>query len=109
MRLGVSQSDLDDGTHTFEVRARDSAGNVGPAQPFSWSIDTTTPSVAIGSGPATMSNVASPAFGFTVSELATIECKLDSQLFTECDSTTAHLIRGFPTAHTPSRSGPPTG
>jgi hypothetical protein len=34
---------LADGSHTFEVRATDNAGNTGPADSHTWTIDTTVP------------------------------------------------------------------
>jgi len=38
-----SYTGLADGSHTFEVRATDVAGNTGPADSHTWTIDTTTP------------------------------------------------------------------
>ena len=38
-------SDLTDGNHTFEVRAKDEAGNIEDTASFSWEVDTTPPSL----------------------------------------------------------------
>jgi hypothetical protein len=44
---------LSDGPHTFEVRAKDPAGNTeSPAQSFSWTVDTTPPSKPVVTSPA---------------------------------------------------------
>ena len=40
-------TDLADGTHTFDVRAIDTAGNTGAADSYSWTVDDTAPSAAI--------------------------------------------------------------
>lgn len=38
-------NDLSDGNHTFEVKAKDEAGNIEDTASFSWEIDTTPPSL----------------------------------------------------------------
>ncbi len=72
-----------DGSHTFEVRAIDNAGNVdaSPAS-FSWTVDTVAPDTSITLSPANPSNIASPAFDFTGDDgtgtgIASFECQLD--------------------------------
>jgi hypothetical protein len=42
---------LSDGSHTFAVRATDQAGNQGSAASYTWTIDTTPPTVTITSSP----------------------------------------------------------
>ena len=42
-----SYTDLSDGAHSFDVRARDAAGNRSAAASFSWTVDTNAPSVSI--------------------------------------------------------------
>jgi large repetitive protein len=51
-------SGLADGLHTFEVRARDAAGNVGAAATRSWTVDTAAPVV----------NLAVPAAGAALND-----------------------------------------
>ena len=75
-----------DGSHSFEVRAVDHAGNAdqSPAS-FTWSIDTTAPTTQIDAGPAALTNTASGAeFEFSGSDaggsgVASFECRLDSE------------------------------
>ena len=57
---------LADGSHTFEVRATDTAGNVDqtPAS-FAWTVDTTAPTTSIGSSPPALSNSANASFSFS--------------------------------------------
>ncbi len=82
-----STGTLLEGSHTFEVRATDAAGNL-EATPvsFTWTIDLTLPVTTIGTKPANPSNVANPSFAFTASETATFECKLDTGAWTACTS-----------------------
>jgi len=92
---------LADGSHTFEVRARDSAGNVDPT-PASRSftvatVDTTPPGTTIDSGPSGTTTDPTPTFTFSSSEPgSTLECRVDGGSFTPCTSphTTAVLADG---------------
>ncbi len=77
---------LADGSHTFTVQSTDTAGNIGSAA-FTWTIDTTPPTVTITSGPKNPSNSKSATFTFTVSD-GTIACSLDGAAFTSCSSPT---------------------
>jgi hypothetical protein len=77
-----------DGTHTFQVRARDAAGNIDqtPAG-YSWTVDRTAPSASITSGPATPTNIITASFTFTSSDAtATFQCRLDGAAFAPCVS-----------------------
>ncbi|MDP3154170.1 MAG: Ig-like domain-containing protein [Archangium sp.] len=78
---------LSEGSHTFAVRARDTAGNTDatPAR-FSWSIDTAAPETTITGGPAASTNSTSASITFTSSEAGTFECSLDGAAFTTCSS-----------------------
>jgi hypothetical protein len=73
------------GTHTFVVEATDAAGNKGQAS-YSWTIDTTPPTVAITVKPPNPSNDGSPSFGFTMTDATNIDCSLDGPAFTPCTS-----------------------
>jgi hypothetical protein len=71
---------LADGSHSFDVRAIDPAGNTDatPAS-RSFSVDTQNPQTTINSGPPGTSNNPSPSFAFSSSEPgSSFECRLDS-------------------------------
>ena len=75
---------LADGSHKFEVRAVDQAGNAdaSPAS-FEWSVDTTAPQTQIDSGPATPTSSVAAEFSFSGSDaggsgVASYECRIDS-------------------------------
>ena len=83
---------LADGSHTFQVRALDAAGNTDstPAS-FTWVIDATPPDTTITANPANPSNSANATFSFTGNDgsgsgVTSFECKLDSGNFTACTS-----------------------
>ncbi len=79
-----SYSSLADGSHKFEVRAIDQAGNIDQsAASFSWTVDTAAPNTSIGSSPATLTNSAAASFSFSGSDtggsgVAGFQCRLDS-------------------------------
>ncbi len=82
---------LADGSHTFQVRAIDAAGNVDvtPAS-FTWIIDTTEPDTTITANPTNPSASANASFSFTGSDgggrVAGFECQLDGGGFSTCTS-----------------------
>lgn len=81
--------DLADGSHSFDVRATDAAGNRGPAVGRAFIVDGTPPSTTIFSGPASGATIAtaSPSFAFTADEGGVAyECRVDSAAFTACSS-----------------------
>lgn len=85
----VSLSSLDEGSHTFEVRATDLAGNVeDPSRKVTFSVDTTEPVTTITTGPESGSTISdrTPSFEFTSSEAGTFECKVDEGAFSSCTS-----------------------
>ena len=90
-------SGLADGSHTFEVRAKDSEGNV-KATPtsYTWVVDTTAPDTTIDPAnvPTDPSNDVAPSFTFSSDDLqATFECKLDNDAFAVC--TSSHALSGL--------------
>ncbi|MGH8862538.1 MAG: hypothetical protein ACRDVG_15125, partial [Jatrophihabitantaceae bacterium] len=78
---------LADGSHTFQTRAVDAAGNADPTPAsFTWTIDTSAPDTAILSHPANPSKSSSAAFTFTAAKDATFRCSLDGATPTACTS-----------------------
>jgi len=75
---------LDEGTHTFFVKASASA----PTTSFSWTIDLTAPPTpSIGSRPTDPSNTPNASFGFSNSEGGvSFGCQLDGGGFSTCSS-----------------------
>lgn len=82
---------LADGSHTFQVRASDGAGNLDltPAT-FTWTIDATGPDTTIDSSPANPSNSGSASFTFSGTDggsgVASFECQIDGGGFGACTS-----------------------
>jgi hypothetical protein len=69
---------LPHGSHTWEARAIDTAGNKGPAVSYTWEIDTGEPDTEITANPPDPSNNASPQFAFSSTEdPSTFECRVD--------------------------------
>jgi hypothetical protein len=84
-------SGLADGSHTFQVRQTDTAGNTGPAASRNWTIDTAAPAApTITSGPSGLTNQASASFSFTGEAGASLECSLDGAGFAACASPKAY-------------------
>ncbi|MFP5389237.1 MAG: Ig-like domain repeat protein, partial [Thermoleophilia bacterium] len=79
-----SYTGLPDGSHTFEVRAIDQAGNADQSPTsFSWAVDTTAPQTQIDSHPTSLSPSATAQFTFSGSDtggsgVASFECRRDS-------------------------------
>ena len=108
---------LADGSHTFEVRAKDQAGNIDatPAS-FTWTIDTTAPRHADLTQPGRARRAATGAsFSFSGSDggsgVASFECRLDSrQAFAACASPKEYsgLADGSHTSRSAPRTRPAT-
>jgi hypothetical protein len=79
---------LVEGSHTFEVRAVDAAGNTdsSPAS-RTWTVDTTAPQTVITSAPPAATATTSASFNFTTLEAgSTLECSLDGGAWAACTS-----------------------
>jgi hypothetical protein len=80
-----SYTSLRDGTHTFRLRATDSAGNNSVASAYSWTVDTIPPDTAISSAPRAVSSSASATFNFSsTEERSTFLCSLDGATYAAC-------------------------
>ena len=86
LQLARNLSSLADGSHKFEVRAVDQAGNIDATPASStWTVDTTAPTTAIDSGPPALERDRPPP-SFTFSRRPTaaarawprFQCRLDS-------------------------------
>jgi hypothetical protein len=84
----ASFAGLGSSSHTFEVRATDSAGNVDPAAAArTWTVDATEPETAITSAPSDPAASPVASFAFASSEAtSTFECRLDGAAWTGCTS-----------------------
>jgi hypothetical protein len=89
---------LDEGDHTFSVRARDAAGNVdGSPATRTWRVDATAPTTTITGGPADGSSSTDTAatFGFDASEAGTFECRVNAATFGPCSGAGSHTASGL--------------
>jgi Bacterial Ig-like domain len=83
-----SYSDLADGTYSFDVHARDTAGNVSTVTRRTFTVDTVAPVLTFGAsspgeGAATGT---SPTFTWSASESVTAVCRIDGGAFVPCTS-----------------------
>ncbi|HEV2814203.1 MAG TPA: hypothetical protein VGW10_13195, partial [Solirubrobacteraceae bacterium] len=84
-------SSLGEGSHTFQVRATDAAGNTDPTPAsHTWTVDLTPPAATIVSGPAGTTSATSARFELGASEPgATFLCSGDGGAsFDPCDAVT---------------------
>ena len=84
---GKNYPSLDEGTHTFYVRATDEAGNTDiiPAT-YTWTIDLTAPTVTITSHPDNPTNSTTATFEFSGENVVSFTCSLDGATATTCTS-----------------------
>jgi hypothetical protein len=79
---------LPDGTHTFEVRARDAVGNAdGSPARWSFTLDNTAPESTITAGPPVVGSDPTPRFEFGADEPGvTFSCRIDGGAYAPCTS-----------------------
>jgi hypothetical protein len=84
----ASYSGLSSASHTYSVKAQDTAGNQSAAASYTWTIDTTAPPVpTITAKPVNPTSKTSASFRFndTQSEVSFL-CQLDASVFSACTS-----------------------
>jgi Tol biopolymer transport system component len=82
-----SYSGLADGSHTFEVRAIDAAGNTDASAASSTWMVAASPDTTIGSGPSGNVKSTSATFSFSSSKAgSTFQCSRDGAAFAACTS-----------------------
>lgn len=90
---GGSFGPLEDGLHTFKVRALDLAGNTGKPASHSWTVDneagdTAPPTAKIESAPPSLSESSTATFTYSANEEpVSFECRLDGGSFSPCPAT----------------------
>jgi hypothetical protein len=107
----ASYGNLSDGSHEFEVRAVDAAGNVDQTpDSYAWTIDATPPpSPVITSAPPNPSDERSSTFLFSDGDpTASLLCEIDGSGFSDCSSgsfPTPVLLDGSHTFRVKARDG----
>jgi len=83
-----SLAGLADGSHTFEVRATDAAGNTDPTPAsHTWTVDTDTPETTLDTVPTDPSAEDTPSFAFSADQAgSTFECRVDGGAWATCTS-----------------------
>lgn len=77
-------SGLQDGSHSFYVRSRDRAGNIGPYTQIVWTVDTLPPETFITKAPDPRTNQVNAVFEFQSETGAVFECNLNKADFKPC-------------------------
>ncbi|MEA2291492.1 MAG: large repetitive protein [Solirubrobacteraceae bacterium] len=81
---------IPDGAHTFQVRAKDAAGNVDPSPAEqSWTVDSAAPNTTISSAPPSATSSRSAGFSYAGTDPSpgtalSYECKLDAEAYAAC-------------------------
>jgi Ca2+-binding RTX toxin-like protein len=76
---------LADGSHSFEVRATDPAGNMdGSPAKRTFTVFAAAPETKITGGPEGPTTNTTPTFTYAADETATFECRVDSAAFASC-------------------------
>jgi len=98
-----SYTAIPDGTHTFHVRATDTAGNTDASVASrTWTVDATAPNTSISSGPTGSVSSSSASFAFSAGDAgSTFECRLDGGAWVACASPQSYssLATGSHTFH----------
>jgi len=88
-----SFSGLAEGSHTFEVRAKDVAGNMDPTPASrTWTVDTVAPETTITSAPSGTVATTSATISFTSEAGAVFQCTLDNADWAACTSPVSFFV-----------------
>lgn len=92
----MNYANLADGSHRFQVRAYDKAGNIGLSPIHNFVIDLKPPTVRLTDVPGSFSNLKDFLFKYEATDdrgIARVECRVDAGSYMVCDSVTAHMVR----------------
>jgi hypothetical protein len=84
-------SGLSEGSHTFQVKAFDGAGNVSDVASSSWEVDTVAPQITLESTPSDPTSQTFGTFEFSTADpggsgVASVKCRFDGTVLTTCTS-----------------------
>jgi large repetitive protein len=84
----LNLASLVEGSHWFEVRATDNAGNQGPLASYNWLTDLTAPVISLGNVIPAQGNSGAHNISveFSVSEAANVTCSFDGAVAVSCSS-----------------------
>ncbi|MFN8487403.1 MAG: LamG-like jellyroll fold domain-containing protein [Caldilineaceae bacterium] len=83
----VSYSNLDNGVHTFQVRASDAQGFVGPTPAsFTWTVHNPTLETVLTASPTNPSSSRTASFTFNATGASSFTCALDGAAYSSCSS-----------------------
>jgi hypothetical protein len=90
----IQLSGVSEGNHWFDVKAVDTAGNVGPSVSYSWLTDYTAPQIAMGNIiPALgLTNSKNMSIEFAANENANFFCSIDGAAEAACSSPFANIF-----------------
>ncbi len=93
---GQSFSGLSQGSHTFQVRVRNTLGTVDPTPAMrTWAVDTVAPETTIGNGPTGAVASTGATFDLSSNETgASFECNLDNAGYVACPA--SYVLSGLP-------------
>ena len=83
---------MSQGPHTFAVEDRDQTGNVSAVASYTWTVDSTAPTLSVTSTPPAYSNSTTASFSFagsdnlTATNNLTFKVSLDGSAFTAASS-----------------------
>src|SRR5664280_888252 len=79
---------LPEGARTFSVESIDSANNVSSPATFTWTIDTTPPSISLDSTPNALTNSTTAVFNFSATDASSFsfQCEIDGGGYSACTS-----------------------
>lgn len=86
-------TNLSEGSHTFSVIGIDVAGNRSAPASYSWTVDTTAPSLSIATKPDAITNSISATFGLVATDaggIDVIECQLNDGAYAACGLTVTY-------------------